>query len=322
MRYTDDEIAIAKNVDLVQVAKDFGYTVKKRGRHHTIKEMDSIIIYNRRSWCRWSRRGQDREAGGTQIDFLRVFAGLEFADAVGWLLDFAGYRKNSDLSKNVELKNIAPKEEKRERKEFVLPAPAKNNHYLYSYLMNERGLSKATVDWFVKEGLIYESKQWHNIVFKGLDKDGNCKFASMRGVFDKDGKAFKCDVEGNDKTYGFNVVSKESREVYVFEGAIDLISYVEIQGECNTNLIALGMLADAPLETFLKENPHITDINFCLDNDEHGQRATKELLKKYYELGFDVENTPPPKGFKDLNEWLVNYKASMEERDEKMMPKR
>ena len=322
MRYTDEEIAIAKNVDLVEVAKYFGYTVRKKGRYHTIKEMDSIVIYDRRSWHRWSRRGQKRESGGSQIDFLRVFSGLEFADAVGWLLDFAGYRKNSDVSKSVELKNIAPKEEKRERKIFTLPAPAKNNQYLYSYLMNERALSRETIDWFVRKGLIYESKQFHNIVFKGLDKDGICKFASMRGVFDRNGKAFKCDVEGNDKTYGFNVVNKESTEVYVFEGAIDLMSYVEIHRGCSANLIALGMLADAPLATFLKENPQITDIKFCLDNDEHGRRATKELLKKYYELGFDVEDTPPPKDVKDLNEWLVKNKGKSVGCDEKFIPKR
>lgn len=322
MRYTDEEIAIAKNVDLVEVAKSLGYIVRRRGRNHTIKEMDSIIIYDRRSWCRWSRRGQKKESGGTQIDFLRVFAGLEFTDAVGWLLDFAGYQKKSGVSKSVELKNIAPKEEKRERKPFTLPVPAKNNQYLYSYLMNERALSRETIDWFVHKKLIYESKQFHNIVFKGLDKDGNCKFASMRGVFDKGGKAFKCDVEGNDKTYGFNVVNKESTEVYVFEGAIDLMSYVDIHRGSRSNLIALGMLADAPLETFLKENPQITDIKFCLDNDEHGRRATKELLKKYYELGFDVEDVPPPKDVKDLNEWLVKNKGKSVGCDEKFIPKR
>lgn len=43
----------------------------------------------------------------------------------------------------------------------------------------------------------------------------------MRGVFDKQGKPFKCDVEGNDKNYGFNVVNVNSTELVVFEAAID-----------------------------------------------------------------------------------------------------
>ena len=50
----------------------------------------------------------------------------------------------------------------------------------------------------------------------------------MRGVFDKQGKPFKCDVEGNDKNYGFNVVNVNSTELVVFEAAIDLMSYVDI----------------------------------------------------------------------------------------------
>ena len=142
----------------------------------------------------------------------------------------------------------------------------------------------------------------------------------MRGVFDRDGKAFKCDVEGNDKNYGVNVVNEESKEVYVFEGAIDLMSFFDIHRDLKANLLALGMTADAPLVTFLKEHKQITDIKFCLDNDEPGRKATKELLKKYYELGYEVENTPPPKDFKDVNAWLVHCKGKTQACDEKVIP--
>lgn len=65
-----------------------------------------------------------------------------------------------------------------------------------------------------------------------------------------------------------------------------------------------------------------TDIKFCLDNDEPGRKATKELLKKYYELGYEVENTPPPKDFKDVNAWLVHCKGKTQACDEKIIPKR
>ena len=41
-------------------------------------------------------------------------------------------------------------------------------------------------------------------------------------------KPFKCDVTGNDKNYGFNVVNVNSTELVVFEAAIDLMSYVDI----------------------------------------------------------------------------------------------
>lgn len=154
--YTDEEIAIAKSVDLVGVANALGYTPKRIGSYYTLKEMDSIRIYNHKTWYRWSRQYESEGRDGTQIDFLMHFGGYDFAEAVEWLLDFAGYKKLTEGTKK-PLKNQAPKKEEKEKKKFILPIPARNNTYLYSYLINERGISGETVDKFVDKGLILES---------------------------------------------------------------------------------------------------------------------------------------------------------------------
>ena len=91
-RFTEEELAIAKSVDLCAVAESLGYTVKRIGKYHTLKEMDSIRIYDRSHWYRWSRQFDKGNNGGSQIDFLRVFGGMSVKEAVFWLLDFAGYR--------------------------------------------------------------------------------------------------------------------------------------------------------------------------------------------------------------------------------------
>lgn len=298
--FTKEELSIAKSVDLISVAERLGYRVKKIGNYYTLKEIDSIRIYNRRSWFRWSREYDKGENGGSQIDFLRVFAGMEVKEAVFWLLDFAGYERNGNWKTGAVV--TEPKQE--ERKPFILPMASPDNRYLYRYLVEERKLSKETVDVFVKAGLIYEEHRYHNIVFKGNDKNGVTHFASMRGVFDKNGKGFKCDVAGNDKNYGFHVWNEESRELEVFEGAIDLMSYSDIYSDFHSNKLALGMLSDAPLATFLKEHPKIETIKFCLDNDRPGRKATEVLMQKYYELGYEVEDCPPPESYKDYNQWL------------------
>ena len=124
---------------------------------------------------------------------------------------------------------------------------------------------------------------------------------------DREGKSFKCDVAGNDKHYGFNVVT-DSSEVVVFEAAIDLMSYVDIYNDYEANKLALGMVSDAPLETFLKEHPNITDITFCLDNDKAGRDATESLMQKYRDRGYEVRDNPAPEEYKDFNEWLVTAK--------------
>ncbi len=304
-RFTEDELQIAKSVDLTEVAASLGYTVKRVGRYYTLKEMDSIRIYDKSHWFRWSRQYEKGNNGGSQIDFLRVFAGMEVKEAVFWLLDFAGYQRISNDKDSVLLKHqVTSVKTIEEKKPFVLPYPSADNSYLYDYLNHDRKVSRMVIDYFVSQGLIYESRHYHNVVFKGNDKDGVTKFASMRGVFDKEGKPFKCDVAGNDKSYGFNVTNDDSTELVVFEAAIDLISYVDIFADFESNKLALGMLADAPLETFLSEHKQINSIKFCLDSDGPGRKASEELMGKYYDLGYNVEDCPPPAGYKDYNEWL------------------
>lgn len=306
-RFTEEELEIAKSVDLIAVAEQFGYTVKRVGNYYTLKEMDSIRIYDNSHWFRWSRQYDKGENGGSQIDFLRVFAGMDIKEAVFWLLDFTGYRRIPEADKRKPLKHQV-EVRKTEKKQFVLPIPASSNVYLYSYLTQERAISSVVIDFFVKQNLIYESRDYHNIVFKGNDKEGITRFASMRGVFDRNGKSFKCDVEGNDKRYGFNVVNENSNQLIVFEAAIDMMSYMDIHMDFETNKLALGMLSDAPLETFLKEHPMVGAICFCLDNDEPGRKAVSELMEKYYQLGYEVADSPPPRHYKDYNEWLVAAK--------------
>ena len=46
----------------------------------------------------------------------------------------------------------------------------------------------------------------------------------------------------------------------------------------------------------------------CLDNDGPGRKAAEALMEKYYGLGYEVEDCPPPKPFKDYNQWLQAIK--------------
>ena len=52
-RYTQEELDIAKSVDLVSIAECLGFTPKKVGSYYTFKEIDSMRIFNRNSWYRF-----------------------------------------------------------------------------------------------------------------------------------------------------------------------------------------------------------------------------------------------------------------------------
>ncbi len=308
-RFTSDELALAKSADLCDVATRLGYTVVKVGRYHSLKEMDSIRIYNRRTWCRFSKRGGSGQ-GGSQIDFLKEFADMEIKDAVFWLLDFIGYQQTEDRVEVVGRKPL--KKEgfcEREAKPFFLPNHSSNDMRVRRYLTKERGLSERTVDMFIRQGLLYESYPHHNAVFIGTDAEGVPRFASMRGTYDKDGGSFKCDVEGNDKRYGFHLESPHSEQVVVFEAAIDLMSYIDIYHDTDSHLLALGMVADNPLEQYLKDHPEIRYIRLCLDNDERGREATERLLRKYTMRGYTVQLLFPMEPYKDMNEWLKSFRG-------------
>jgi len=308
--FTDEEYAIAKSVDLVQLAEEMGYQTKRVGSRYSLKAMDSVIIFDRKSWYRYSE-----SVGGSQIDFLMYFSGMEFKEAVNFLLKHEGYHKGGEITEEwrEKLKHRRKAEAKAvpEKKAFVLPEPAGDSRCMYAYLMKTRMLSRQVIDYFVRQGLIYESTPYHNIVFLGRDKDGIVRFASQRGTRDKFGKSYKGDVPGNDKTYGFNIIHEDSGEICVFEGAIDMMSYMDYYQDYHSNMLALGMVSDGPLEKLLKEQPHIKHIRFCLDNDKAGHKAVFKLMRKYAAAGYEVDYRFPPIG-KDFNEFL-SYKKSLGE---------
>lgn len=317
--YSVQEREEALTVSLCSIASSLGYTPVRSGGHYSLKEMDSLVIYNDRSWNRWSGKGSI--TGGTQIDFLMAFGGIDTPpQAIKWLLDFKGspaeqtYMRNNPIEKDVSLTH----------RDMVLPPKNANYRRLYAYLIQTRGLSSEVVSDFVHRKLIYEDAVHHNIVYCGYDPEGNIRYAGLRGTADLYGKKFKMDVPGNDKNYGVNIVNKESAELKVFESVIDCMSYIDMYHDQTSNKLILGMVDDHPLAQFLKDYPHIRKISFCLDNDRAGQDAIYSgktlanggykpgLKEKYEELGYEVSVEVPPKG-KDFNESLLIMKGKMKE---------
>lgn len=284
-KFTAEEIQIAKAVDLVDLAEQIGIPLKRKGRFYQAVGMDSVMIFNRSSWCRFSQG-----VGGSTIDFLEYFRNMDFVEAVKYLLEFAGYIRTETMQKFQPERQAEKIEETKQRKDipkepFVLPSKSETSCRLYGYLIKQRKLSKQMIDFWVKKGILYESGTYHNLVFVGKDTEGIPRFASQRGTLDKYGKPFKGDVTGNDKTYGVNLVDQNSDTLYVYEAAIDAMSDMELREDYQNNILVLGMLSDGPLEKFLKDYSHIRKIQFCLDNDLPGRQAGKKIGKKIYPYG-------------------------------------
>ena len=93
-KFTAEEIQIAKAVDLVDLAEQIGIPLKRKGRFYQAVGMDSVMIFNRSSWCRFSQG-----VGGSTIDFLEYFRNMDFVEAVKYLLEFAGYIRTGTMQK-------------------------------------------------------------------------------------------------------------------------------------------------------------------------------------------------------------------------------
>ena len=288
--YTATEIATANDTDLPDLLSSLGYQVRRVGSYHTTEEMDSLRIWNRRTWYRYSE-----SVGGDAVAFLRHFHGMPFPEAVRYLLAFNGYPVDFPISQPRRRAGPPPL---RERPTFALPPPHSDNRRVIAYLRG-RGISPCVIDDFIETGLLYEDAEYHNAVFVGRDRAGKPVFAAKRGT---GGIPFKCDVAGSDKRIAFRLPCDPARnDVYVFESPIDLMSWFTLYGTANA--VALCGLHDAPLETYLHDNPHIRRIVFCLDADGPGREAAGKLTAKYRTLGYGTENRVPPAG-KDWNEYL------------------
>ncbi len=223
---------------------------------------------------------------------------MGFREAVNYLLEFTGRTRSPDE----ERRSRAPPEEEK-RPEFALPPANGDNRRVYAYL-RKRGIAPRVIRAFLNTGLLYEDERYHNCVFVGRDGNGQPKFASKRGTYDKDGASFKRDVLGSDKSVAFPIPCDPSIPwVLVFEAPIDLMSFCTLHREIRSNAIALCGLYEGGLNTYLRDNPHLRHVVLCLDADDPGRTATEKLRAEYEGRGLKVSTRVPAKG-KDWNEYL------------------
>ena len=204
-------------------------------------------------------------------------------------------------------------------KRLLLPPPAPDNRAMLQYLVG-RGIDREILDYCVKTGRVYESrnKGHGNVVFVGFDKAGKARFGCLRGI----GEArFHGDVSGSDKHYSFALPAcVENPAVHLCECAIDVMSYATL---CKLdgidwrrhNLLSLAGIYQpkkkieesklpAALTRFLEDHSHVKTLYLHLDNDGPGRLAAKAILAAIPE-GYEVKNRPPPQG-KDVNDFLCH----------------
>lgn len=290
--YTREQIQRADDTDLYVFLSGRGEQFKRCGKEYRWLRHDSVMI-NKNEWYRFSQN-----KGGHAIDFMKEFYGLSFAEAVKELLGEEG---------TGETNRRTAKEDAGRQKVCPIPLPGlelpernESCEIARKYLIEQRKLSEQLVDQMIAKGDIYESKNYHNVVFVGRDKEQNPRYAAMRGT---DEKRYRGEARGSEKIYGFGHIGTNEK-LFIFESPIDLLSYVTAVPEEweKHSYISLGGLSEKAMKRMYTEYPHIHSIYLCLDNDDPGNERCRQFVSLIPEK-LSVYRLEPVK--KDWNECLV-----------------
>ena len=298
------EIERARELDLLTYLQTYEphELVRISSAVYSIRSHDSLKISNGK-WFQWSTG----VGGVSALDYLVKVQGMDFVSAVLRVLECTRYATPT--------KTYTPKRAK--PTDFVLPAPYENNDRVAAYLTG-RGLSKDLLNMYFNMGLVYEDRQ-HNCVFVGFDKNTVPRYAMLRSS--DPSSTFLREVEGSDKRYSFSAPHSGSKTLFVFESAIDCLSFIELQRMENPlrkpdNYLSLsgvyrprnGEAADLPaaLNEYLLRNGGIRHIALCLDNDDAGVKAAMAICAAMPDK-YTAELLPPQSG-KDYNEQLMMRK--------------
>lgn len=291
--FTKDEIALAKQKNILEVSQRLNFNLVKKGAYYSTKEHDSLIIFPKtNSFCRYSTN-----QSGDVINFVMTFTDVDFKTAMNFLI-------NEDIKPTRKIeKKIGNTEEKKEK--IILPKKARNYKHLYAYLSKTRGIDTRIIDKFVKEKLIYEDVR-RNVVFIGYDEEKNPAYAALRGTNTNTETIFKGEAENSNKEIGFKYLN-DSDTLFVFESPIDMMSMMSFFNENRLkelSFLSLCGLSSNSLDKLLQTKDFKT-IVFHLDNDKRGREAFKSLKLKYEEKYIVKDNSCLYKDYKDVNEFLV-----------------
>ena len=290
-----DTVRQASSVTLLDylMQTDPGNLVDLGNGNWCTKEHDSLRMSNGK-WY-WFSRGF---GGYSALDYLIKAEGMTLPEAVGEITGseiperFIGL--NGQLSGRM----------------FSLPEAAQDSSQAVAYL-RKRGISSRVIDECLDNGLLYQSKEFRNVVFVGRDCSGEPRFAAVRSIYGP----YRGDVKGSDKRFSFRIRgSGQITEIHLFEAAIDLLSWLtlmEYGGEDREGKLFLslsgvagaGRKIPAALAQAMEEEKDVRLVVTHLDRDEAGIRAAENIRESLEGIA-EVRDEPPGTG-KDVNDMLM-----------------
>lgn len=283
-----------KKIDLLTYFKNYepNELVRDSRTQYSTKTHSSLKISN--GYWNYFNGGF---GGKNAVDYVEKMLGYKFPESIEYIIK----------KMNGRIPVYIPQAEKRNNVTLILPEKNDNTNRVKQYL-NSRGIDNEIIQKCIEKHLIYEEKHYHNAVFVGYDEMGNARYAGCRATNES---KFKSDATGSSKQYSFKLESnKKTDKIFIFEGAIDALSYATLfklygqNWEDKTLISIAGVYQPAKIieqskvpvaiSNYLEKHPEVTKIYLCLDNDEAGRNATN-ALKTVMSDKYEIIDRPPKK---------------------------
>jgi hypothetical protein len=301
---------VAKNRDVLAVAKELGLEMIRAGQTYYWEAHDSFVIDPNKNIFYWNSQA----FGGNAIKLVQTIKETDFRTAVAFLAgrDF----------KVFDQKAYQPKPfvyQLNEDRTFDLA-----RHYLH----DERRLSHQTIDTFKEKGLIAEAikrsvKTGQNepvVVFKDFNRAGDMKGTVLQGIRQNDdyGKRGHLKETHGPGYHGFTIrvgnpprlteaTGQKPLTIIAFEAPIDLMSYYELFQHHLQDVILVSMngVRDGVISTLLADEmkPGLPDdiklkalsvadraqvdrvkLILAVDHDQAGKEFVNKIQKQYPNL--------------------------------------
>ena len=270
-----DLVELAKAQDVYDILSKDGVDMFKKGTEIHSVEHNSLVITPGKGFY-WFNKGIGSK---NPIDYYVQVEGYTFVDACYKVL---AVMKHEHKSAVLPFEKEKSRKAEIECKKFEVPERAENDKRAYAYLVKTRHIDAEVVSELMRKGIIYQSREYNNVVFLGYDYEDKPVSAFKRSTQTQNHNSFsKGEQPGSDKRYRFRI-ENDSDVVNVFEAEIDLLSYLTFQDkdERNENYLALGGISEKALDEYLMYRK-ITEINVCTDNDNAGDECYKKIKSMY-----------------------------------------
>lgn len=261
MKYTSEQIELAKSQSIVGYFQRKGYKCEKTGKDVRIKGFGGLVVTDDKVYNWFSQN----KGGYGALSCLQTVLGMSFKEAMQELVMEGPQEKIAHTNNNSE-------RFVKSKTEFVMPEKDENYKRVYAYLINQRKISGELISEFVKQKKLMQDKNG-NAVFIHYDKKGQACGAELQGTLSE--HRFKGVASGTTNSY-FSFTRGKPDTSYLFESSIDLMSYIQLHPDVNNaEFVSMAGLKPNVAEQLSERGMKIIS---CVDCDEAGVNFNKKLL--------------------------------------------